>query len=119
MAVSLFPIENYPFCFSARTPVFKMAGYLDYWCNLDVTGTAERDILTFQLKTEFEDFKRMVDTLIQAREERRREIARELEPLEVRFFGHYYAEATTRGMDLTPLLLENMHALAHRKAVTV
>ncbi|KAE9390627.1 hypothetical protein BT96DRAFT_1002070 [Gymnopus androsaceus JB14] len=96
-----------------------MAGYLDYWCNLDVTGTTECDILTFQLETEFEDFERMVDTLIQAHEERRHEIACKLEPLEVCFFGHYYAEATTRGMDLTLLLLENMHALAHRKAVAV
>lgn len=59
-----------------------MAGYLDYWCSLDITGSAERDSLTVALETEFEDVDRMVDCLIDERQKRRREIALELVPIE-------------------------------------
>ena len=66
-----------------------MAGYLEYWCSLDITGTAERDILTSQLETEFDNVDRMVDVLIEAREERRREIAREVASIEARLLYVY------------------------------
>ncbi|KAE9384425.1 hypothetical protein BT96DRAFT_1008089 [Gymnopus androsaceus JB14] len=72
-----------------------------------------------QLETEFDDVNSMVDTLIQACEEHCREIARELEPLEARFFGYFFDEAITQGVNLTLLLLERMHKIAHQKAVAV
>jgi len=80
----LFPIEKIHFLLSTCTLVFTMAGYLDYWCSLDITGTAERDILTVQLETEFDNVDSMVEALIQARQERRLEIARELAPIKAR-----------------------------------
>ena len=59
-----------------------MSRYLDHWCSLEITGSAERDTLTAQLETEFENVDSMVETLIEAREECRCEIAHELAPIE-------------------------------------
>ena len=61
-----------------------MAGYLDYWCSLEITGSAERDSLTAALETEFEDVDCIVNCLVEEREKRRREITPELISIEAR-----------------------------------
>lgn len=84
--IMVFFLQNQIKSFTTSLPTsplkFLMAGYLDYWCSLDITGSAERDSLTVALETEFEDFERIVDTLIEERQKRRREIAAELVPIE-------------------------------------
>ncbi|KAE9403290.1 hypothetical protein BT96DRAFT_936476 [Gymnopus androsaceus JB14] len=101
------------------TLAFSMSGYLDYWCSLEITGSAERNTLTAQLETEFENVNSMVETLIEVREERRREIACELAPIEAHILSSYHDEATTQGVVVTPQLLEKMRATAHQKALLV
>ncbi|KAE9385546.1 hypothetical protein BT96DRAFT_1089407 [Gymnopus androsaceus JB14] len=96
-----------------------MAGYLDYWCSLDITGTTERNILTSQLESEFPDFEPMVETLIKAREERRLETARELEPIKACIFTSYQQQAGKPGLHVTPQLLEKMHEKAHQQAIII
>lgn len=78
VSFQIFPSSLQPIIFS--TPL--MTGYLDYWCSLDVTGSAERESLSFHLESEFEDWERMVDRLIIEQQKRREEIASELVPIE-------------------------------------
>lgn len=52
--------------------------YLDYWCSLDVTGSAERETLMVEL----DEDERLVDCLIEERRKRRLEIAARLAPIE-------------------------------------
>ncbi|KAE9385173.1 hypothetical protein BT96DRAFT_1007294 [Gymnopus androsaceus JB14] len=96
-----------------------MAGYLDYWCSLDITGSAERDSLTVALETEFEDVDRMVDCLIDERQKRRREIALELVPIEAGIYTSLCNEASNRGLIFTPQLQEKLHDTAHAKAIVI
>ncbi|KAE9387207.1 hypothetical protein BT96DRAFT_948554 [Gymnopus androsaceus JB14] len=97
--------------------IIDEAGYLDYWCSLDITGSAERDSLTVALETEFEDFERIVDTLIEERQKRRREIAAELVPIEAAIYSSLCDEAHSRGLCLTLQIEDKLHEMAHAKAV--
>ncbi|KAE9384575.1 hypothetical protein BT96DRAFT_1007934 [Gymnopus androsaceus JB14] len=96
-----------------------MAGYLDYWCSLDITGSAERDSLTVQLETEFEDVDRMVDCLIAEWQKHRAEIAAELLPIEATIYSSLCHDATSRGLILTVQLEARLHERAHEKAIVI
>ncbi|KAE9390050.1 hypothetical protein BT96DRAFT_946436 [Gymnopus androsaceus JB14] len=113
-SVLIFPSSLQPIIFST----LLMTGYLDYWCSLDVTGSAERESLSFHLESEFEDWERMVDRLIIEQQKRREEIASELVPIEASIYSSSLCvEATSHGLILTPQLEARLREMAQEKAI--
>ncbi|KAE9399618.1 hypothetical protein BT96DRAFT_939298 [Gymnopus androsaceus JB14] len=98
---------------------FAMAGYLDYWCSLEITGSAERDSLTAALETEFEDVDHIVNCLAEEREKRHREIAPELISIEARVYSALCDEASSCGHSLTLQFQEKLRETAHAKAINI
>lgn len=71
----LFFFRRIPPC--SRQP-FRMP-HLDYWCSLEITGPSERAILMLELDGD-ED---LVECLIEERRQRRVEIEKKIQPLEI------------------------------------
>ncbi|KAE9394159.1 hypothetical protein BT96DRAFT_998793 [Gymnopus androsaceus JB14] len=109
--------------FCIFTPQFSlltfMAGYLDYWCSLDITGSAEHDSLTVQLETEFEDVERMVDCLIAEQQKCCLEIESELVPIKASIYSSLCHESASCGLILTDQLQAKLHGTAQEKAIVV
>ncbi|KAE9387565.1 hypothetical protein BT96DRAFT_1004981 [Gymnopus androsaceus JB14] len=89
--------------------------YLDYWCSLDVTGSAERETLMVEL----DEDERLVDCLIDERRKRHLEIAARLAPIEREIYTDLCNDCSRRGVIVTPDVEQRLREAAHDKAVII